>query len=118
MIEGLKLTLYGEEIRDRLDARIREHERRVSWWKQQAVREQDAEDPGKPSVDACEDEVERHEWRIAVLTFIREHIQPLEYYALQERDLDFAELLPERPQWLEYEGLPSDWEEDLVRSSG
>jgi len=101
VIEGLKLTLFGEEIRDRLDARIREHEERVKWWKREALRGGESpEDPAAMPEAMCEHQVERHEWRIEVLTFIREHIQPLEYYALIEPDLQFAELLPEEPDWM------------------
>lgn len=49
----------------------------------------------------CENEAERHEWRAAALEFIRDRIELAEVYRLGERDLDFGELLPEQPRWLE-----------------
>jgi hypothetical protein len=49
----------------------------------------------------CENEEERHEWRAEVLAFIRDHIEPGAVYRLSEADLLFAELLPEKPGWLE-----------------
>ena len=35
--------------------------------------------------------------------FIRDHIEPADVYRLGEPDLDFGELLPEKPGWLEQE---------------
>jgi hypothetical protein len=49
----------------------------------------------------CENEAERHEWRVAVLEFIRDRIESAEIYRLGEADLQFGELLPEKPGWLE-----------------
>jgi hypothetical protein len=51
----------------------------------------------------CENKAERYEWRIDVLEFIRDHIDASEVYRLSETDLAFAELLPEKPGWLEQE---------------
>jgi len=47
----------------------------------------------------CANEAQRHEWRAAVLGFIRDHIEPAEIYRLGEADLAFGELLPEKPGW-------------------
>lgn len=99
MIEGLKVTMTGEEIRRRLQQRIEHHERCVEHWKHEARRtpeEQTDEHPLLPD-HMCENEAEQHEWRIDVLEFIREHIEPLEVYRLGPADLDFGELLPEKP---------------------
>ena len=49
----------------------------------------------------CENEAERHEWRAAVLEFIRDRIEPAEVYRLGEADLAFGEVLPAKPGWLE-----------------
>jgi hypothetical protein len=51
----------------------------------------------------CENEAQRHEWRAAVLGFIRDRIECAEVYRLGEADLLFGELLPEKPGWLEQE---------------
>jgi hypothetical protein len=105
MIDGLKLTMTGEEIRALLDERIRCHEQRVERWKREMARtpeEQTIEEPLLPD-EMCENEAERHEWRVEVLTFLREHIEPLEVYRVGQHDLEFGELLPEKPGWLEQE---------------
>ena len=39
MIDGLKLTMTGEELRKRLDDRVKQHERLVAWYKREAKRE-------------------------------------------------------------------------------
>jgi hypothetical protein len=51
----------------------------------------------------CENEAERHEWRVAVLEFIRDRIESAEVYRMGEADLRIGELLPEKPGWLEQE---------------
>jgi hypothetical protein len=51
----------------------------------------------------CENEAERHEGRVEVLEFIRDHIEVGETYRLRDADLAFAELLPSKPGWLEQE---------------
>src|SRR4029434_2948784 len=61
---------------------------------------QTEEEPLLPD-DLCANEAERHEWRADVLTFMREHVALAEVYRLAEADLAFAELLPEKPGWLE-----------------
>ena len=45
----------------------------------------------------CESEEEREEWRVEVLCFLRDHLDPGATYLLGEADLEFAELLPEKP---------------------
>ena len=37
------------------------------------------------------------------MTFIRDHIDPDETYHLGKDDLDFGELLPEKPGWMQQE---------------
>ena len=44
MIEGLKLTMTGEELRNRLDERVKHHERVVEHYKREATREPDPND--------------------------------------------------------------------------
>ncbi len=105
MIDGLKCTMTGEEIRALLDERIQLHERRMEHWKRQEARapgdqtEHEALFPDQ----ICENEAEREEWRVDVLTFVRDHIVPLEIYRLGPEDLEFGELLPEKPGWMEQE---------------
>ena len=99
MIDGLKLTMTGEELRKRLDQRVKDHERRAAWYKREAKRDpdpNDEEDFGVPE-HMCEFEVEFHGWRAKALAFIREHVEGGEVYRLDEADLAFGEILPEKP---------------------
>jgi hypothetical protein len=112
MIDGLKCTMTGKEIRTLLDERIRAHERGVERWNRELARtpeDQTEEAPLMPD-HICENEAERHEWRGEVLAFIRDHIEPLEVYRLGPADLEFGELLPEKPGWLEQ----SEYEERVA----
>ena len=79
------------------------HRQRADWWKREQARtpEEQTEDQPLLPEHICENEAERHEWRAAVLGFIRDRIEPAEIYRLAEADLHFAELLPEKPGWLE-----------------
>lgn len=105
MIDGLKCTMTGEEIRALLDERIGVHERRMEHWKRRQARtpEDQTEDAPFFPDQICENEAEREEWHIDVLAFVREHVVPLEIYRLGPEDLEFGELLPEKPGWMEQE---------------
>lgn len=105
MIEGLRLTMTGAEVRRLLEERATAHLRRAAHWKREAARtpeEETDEDPRMPA-HICENEGERYEWRAAVMEFLRDHIEPHEVYRLGEADLEFGELLPERPSVVEQE---------------
>jgi hypothetical protein len=99
MIDGLKLTMTGEELRARLDERVRDHERRAAWYKREATRapEDDEDDDPILPEHMCEYEQEFHKWRAKTLACIREHLEGGEVYRLDETDLKFGELLPEIP---------------------
>ena len=97
MIDGLRLTMTGEELRKRLQERVKEHERQAAWYKAEATREPDPKDEydvGLPE-QMCEHEEERHAWRAEVLAYIREHIEGGEVYRLTAADLKFGEILPQ-----------------------
>jgi len=102
-IEGLKLTIPGEEVKRLLEQRMHRHRQCAERWNRERERtpeQQTEEQPLLPD-HMCENEAERHEWRIEVLGFIRDHIDPDELYRLGESDLAFGELLPQKPGWLE-----------------
>ena len=105
MIDGLKLTVTGDELRTLLDERIADHLRRAERWKRELARtpDQQAEEEPRLPDHICENEGERHEWRADVLGFIRDHIDSGEVYRLGEADVAFGELLPDKPGWLEQE---------------
>jgi hypothetical protein len=105
MIEGLKLTVTGEELQTLLAQRMEEHQRRAEGWKREQARTPEQETDDEPLLPdhMCANEAERHEWRADVLGFIRDHIDSSEVYRLSEADLAFGELLPDKPRWLEQE---------------
>jgi hypothetical protein len=103
MIDGLKLTITGKELRSLLERRVESHRRSADHWAREQERnaeEATDEEPVLPE-HMCENEAERHEWRAEVLEFMRDHIDASETYRLGEDDLAFGELLPEKPGWLE-----------------
>ena len=95
----------GEELRTLLEQRIYAHQRRAEWWKHEQTRtpEQQTEEVPLLPEGMCKNEEERHEWRAAVLGFIRDHVDAGTVYRLGEADLSFGELLPAKPGWLEQE---------------
>lgn len=108
MIEGLKLTFSGEELRKLLEARINHHGVCGDRWAHEKTRTSEHETGDAPLLPEhiCANEAERHASRADVLQFIRDHLEPAETYRLGATDLEFGELLPSRPEPLaqdEYE---------------
>jgi hypothetical protein len=103
MIDGLKLTLTGEDLRRLLEERAAAHRASAARWDHERERtlEDQTEDAPLLPDHMCENEAERQVWRADVLEFHRDHLEPLEIYRLGESDLAFAELLPPKPGWLE-----------------
>ena len=99
MIDGLKLTFSGEELRALLEERTRAHEARADRWAAEVRRtgDDDSEDAPLLPTHMCEYELERHTWRASVLAFVRAHVEAGERYRLSAADLEYGELLPERP---------------------
>ena len=102
-IDGLKLTFKGEEIQTLLDERRRVHEARAARWKRELTRGPEDETEERPLLPEhmCENQADEEAWRVEMMTFIREHIDPDETYQLGKEDLDFGELLPEKPGWMQ-----------------
>ncbi len=48
----------------------------------------------------CENEALEEEWQAEVLAFIRNSIESEEVYRLGKGDLEFGDLLPEKPGWM------------------
>jgi hypothetical protein len=103
MIDGLKLTISGEELRTLIDEAVRRHEQQAERWTGETLRTEDDETEEAPLLPQhmCENEAERQTWRASVLTFIRDHIDATETYRLCIADLEAGDLLPEKPGWLE-----------------
>ena len=105
MIEGLKLTMAGEEICLALNERIRVHERRAQHWRMEAERTPDSHTDEQPLLptEMCENSEEEERWRMQVLMFIRDHIDASGVSRLDRRDLEWGELLPEMPAEMKQE---------------
>ena len=103
IIEGLRLTMPGDEIRRMLEERITVHRRRAARWKREQARTKADETEDSPLLPdhMCKNEEEEEEWLIDVLAFIRDHIDEGATYRLNEADLAFGELLPEKPEWMQ-----------------
>jgi hypothetical protein len=103
--DGLKLTISGIELRKLLDERIRNHQRRAEWWEREQARKPEEQTKDRPLLPdhIWENEADRHDWRARVLAFIHDHVDSAGVYRLGEADLEFGELLPEKPGWLEQE---------------
>jgi hypothetical protein len=102
MIDGLKMTLTGEELRKLLDTRAAERRRAAARWQSEQERAPETATEDAPLLPdhLCENEAQRLEWRADVLTFLRDHLDPSEIYRLDLSDLETAELLPLKPEWL------------------
>ena len=105
MIDGLKLTFSGEELRKVLDQRIASHLRGAERWRRELSRTKDDETEDAPLVPdhICEHEEQKHLWRVDVLTFIRDHVDAQETYRVGAGDVEFGELSPPRPGSVEQE---------------
>jgi hypothetical protein len=107
-IDGLRLTFEGEKLRTLLGERRQAHEAKAARWRHELTRgpeDQTEDEPLLPN-HICENKVEEEEWRAEVLAFIRDHIDEDEVYRLGQADLEFGDLLPEKPGWMkqaEYE---------------
>ena len=105
IIDGLKLTISGEQLRGIIDERIAEHRGQAEWWtheRERTAEEQTEEAPLLPD-HMCEHEAERHGWRAEALAFLRDHLDSTKTYRIGEADLAFADLLPTKPGSLEQE---------------
>ena len=104
MIDGLKLTFTGEDLRRLLLERADEHRQKASRWKRASeAREKQSEETLQLPEQVCEYEADRHAWPAAVLGFLSEHLEQAEVYRLDESDLEFGDLLPRKPDALEQE---------------
>lgn len=104
MIDGLKITIDGSELRTLLQERIDAYRCREEHWQKLASDEDEQEeDVVQMPKHICENEAERCAWRADVLGFIHDRLDPSEVYRLSHTDLELGELLPAKPRWLEQE---------------
>lgn len=99
MIEGLKLTMTGEQLRSLIEERVMAHHLKAAHWTEEAARTPADATPERPLLPEhiCENEAARSEWRANRLRFLRDYLNPTEVYLVGEMDLEFAGLLDEEP---------------------
>ena len=108
VVDGLKLTMTGVELRAMLVDAAKARVRLADHWKKEAARAHDDKKGGGKSRlpgRVCEKEAERQEWRADMLTFLNDHVDASATYWLGRDDLEFGDLLPEEPDWMEEDEL-------------
>ena len=108
-IDGLRLAFSGEELRKLLEARKQDHLACAARWRHELTRGPEDQTEDRPLLPdhLCENEAEQAEWRAELMDFIRDHIEPDEVYRLGQPDLEFGDLLPEKPGGMKQ----AEWEE-------
>ena len=99
MIEGLKLTMTGVQLRMNLEGRISWHQGEIRRMAKQLKDRNGREDECPYPDSMLEGEISRAERQIEVLSLIRDYIVADEVYRLGEFDLRFADLLPDEDPW-------------------
>ena len=100
MIDGLKVTLRGEELRALLDDRAVEYRETAARWRHESDRtaEDSTEtDPVLPE-HMCRNEAAQYEWRADVAAALRERVDASEIYMLGIDDLEYVGFLPAEPE--------------------
>jgi hypothetical protein len=99
-MDGLKLKFPGEELRMLLDARRREHKERAGRWRHELTRGPQYQTEDAPLLPGrhIREPGQGTRLRAEVTAFIRDHIDA--DYQLGQADLEFGELLPEKPGWM------------------
>jgi len=103
MIEGLKVTIKGEELRKLCLSRAEFHENRAKLIEQQkqSLSENEGEDHSSDSTfsnkgpeDLMRDKIRRHRSQAAELTFYADHLVLTEDYFLDASDLSKLGITP------------------------
>jgi hypothetical protein len=97
MIDGLKLSMRGDTLQDRIATRIQFLERRIEWYREEIARASVADDGPALPEHICECEIARCEHSIEKLALIRRHLREEESCLPGCRDLTCAGPLPEPP---------------------
>lgn len=101
MIDGLKVTISGTDLRVKLDERIHWHECRIAHYDRELKRTEEDQTEESPLLPEhmLEHERDEHRDRIEVLMLIRDHLVADETYRLGESDLKFSELIAQDACW-------------------
>lgn len=95
MIEGLKLTLKGSEIRDRCAERISYHEEREAFYRKSSddfVAETErieavGQDTRQSTLNGFQKALKYHKARAVYFRFVKDHLEPGENYVLALEEL-------------------------------
>jgi len=111
MIDGLKISFTGAELRELLDERAAEYRASAARWHREAKRtsEDQTEDAPLLPQHICKNQVAQDEWRAERLEFLSERVNVSEVYALSLGDLEYVELMPAEPEMLG----PYDFDDDI-----
>ena len=107
MIDGLKVTVTGEELREALDECAARYRASAAHWDHESKRtleDQTEESPLWPQ-HMCKNEAARLEWRASVFAFLGERVEVTEIYRLDRADLKYIGLLPAKPELVGPEDL-------------
>lgn len=94
------MTMHGEALKARVSERIARLEAAIERYRaniEMKPEDQTDDNPALPE-HILESMIDEREKRIAALTLIRDHIVPGEVYLLDQKDLQFAELMPPPPE--------------------
>ena len=101
VIDGLKLTMTGEQLIEKLNERIEDYEGNIRYYERIAgAPATGADDDSQLPAHQIEHEIARSRRQLVALSFIRDYIVRGEVYLLGEFDLRFADLLPD-DDWLD-----------------
>jgi hypothetical protein len=95
MIDGLKIQMTSEELAARLTQRADWNDGEANGHERQLRRRPAERDDPRIPDHMLAHESEEHRGRAATLRLLRDHLVPGEVYLLCERDLQFADLVPE-----------------------
>ena len=95
MIDGLKIQMSTEELATRLSERASWNDMTADQYERELRKAPlNRDDPRVPD-HMLEHESETHRGRATTLRLLRDHLVAGEIYLLGERDLQFADLVPE-----------------------
>jgi hypothetical protein len=100
MIEGVKIDISTDELKDHLSERASYHQEKQAFYEGQVeslkaghVGEMDKGAISNDPVSQLEGSARRHKETAALFQFISDHLVPNEVYRLEERDLTRLEVL-------------------------
>jgi len=95
MIDGLKIQMTAAELASRLNERADWNDATGAEYEKQLRLPPHARDDDRVPDHMLEHEAKEHRGRASTLRLLRDHLVPGETYLLCERDLQFADLVPE-----------------------